>query len=139
LLRKNIKSKRPSSKLDHVKLGPYEIEKQISPVAYRLKLPHGMRIHPTFHIGLLEKAPQDARPVAYDADTYGEDLEVWEVQTIKNAEIRNRKYYYLVEWKGTDNKLRPCIPVSHVINTMKLLFAKLVAVSPVAVRTAVSK
>ena len=39
LLTKNLKSKRPSSKLDHVRIGPFEVEKQTSKVNYRLKLP----------------------------------------------------------------------------------------------------
>ena len=39
ILTKNLKSKRPSSKLDHVRIGPFEVEKQTSKVNYRLKLP----------------------------------------------------------------------------------------------------
>ena len=38
LLTKNLKSKQPSSKLDHVRIGPFEVEKQTSKVNYRLKL-----------------------------------------------------------------------------------------------------
>ena len=34
LLTKNLKSKRPSSKLDHVRIGPFEVEKQTSKVNY---------------------------------------------------------------------------------------------------------
>jgi hypothetical protein len=39
LLRKNIATKRPSDKLDHKKLGPFEIVEIKSLVNYRLKLP----------------------------------------------------------------------------------------------------
>ena len=39
LLTKYLKSKRLSSKLDHVRIGPFEVEKQTSKVNYRLKLP----------------------------------------------------------------------------------------------------
>ena len=38
LLRKNIVTKRPSDKLDHKKLGPFEIIKVKGLVNYRLKL-----------------------------------------------------------------------------------------------------
>jgi len=57
LLRRNIKTKRPSNKLDFTKLGPFKIMEKISPVNYKLALPDGMRIHPVFHISLLEPAP----------------------------------------------------------------------------------
>src|SRR5271156_1443163 len=63
LLRKNIKTTRPSSKLDHTKLGPFQIEKAHGKLTYRLKLPKDMRIHPVFHISLLEPAPPSAKPV----------------------------------------------------------------------------
>ena len=39
LLTKNLKFKRPSSKLDHVRIGPFKVEKQTSKVNYQLKLP----------------------------------------------------------------------------------------------------
>lgn len=66
LLRQNIKTKRPSSKLDHLKLGLFKIEEKIGLVNYRLKLPKSIgRIHPTFHISLLEPAPENAELAIY--------------------------------------------------------------------------
>ena len=60
LLTKNLKSKQPSSKLDHVRIGPFKVEKQTSKVNYRLKLPAKAQIHPNFHVSLLETAPKNA-------------------------------------------------------------------------------
>ena len=38
LLRRNVKTKRPSEGLDHKKLRPFEVREQVRPVNYRLKL-----------------------------------------------------------------------------------------------------
>ena len=61
LLRRNIKTTRPSDKLDHVKIGPFRIQEQIGKVNYRLELPKEMRIHPVFHVSLLEPALRNAK------------------------------------------------------------------------------
>jgi hypothetical protein len=57
LLQKNIATKRLSDKLDHKKLGLFEIAKIKSLVNYRLKLPKTIKIHPVFYVSLLELAP----------------------------------------------------------------------------------
>jgi hypothetical protein len=62
LLRKHIKTKRPSNKLDYTKLGPYRIKEKLGPVTYRLEIPKGIRIHPVFYISLLEKVPKGVKP-----------------------------------------------------------------------------
>ena len=64
LLRRNIKTKRPSQKLDHQKIRPFIIKKQIRPINYQLRLPELMKhLHPVFHILLLEPAPQNTQTV----------------------------------------------------------------------------
>jgi len=40
----DIKTTRLSPKLSYHRLGPFEVEHQAGPSAYRLKLPHGMRL-----------------------------------------------------------------------------------------------
>ena len=49
---------RPSDKLDYKKFGPFKVEKKISTSNYRLSLPVSMRLHPIFHISLLEPVPE---------------------------------------------------------------------------------
>ncbi len=56
LLRRNIKTKRPSNKLNHTKLEPYRILEIKESINYKLDLPTSMRIHSIFHICLLKSA-----------------------------------------------------------------------------------
>jgi hypothetical protein len=54
LIQQNIQIKRPSTKLDHKKLGLFRIKRIIGLVNYELALPKTINIHPVFHISLLE-------------------------------------------------------------------------------------
>ena len=45
----------PCSKLRDRYIGPFLITEEVSPVAFRLKLPPGVRIHDVVHASLLEK------------------------------------------------------------------------------------
>jgi hypothetical protein len=47
-------STRPSKKLDHQRLDPFLVMKQINVVTFQLKLLGSMKIHPMFHVSLLE-------------------------------------------------------------------------------------
>src|SRR5690606_27026020 len=60
LLRRNIKTNRPSGKLDFKKIGKFKVLERIGTHAYKLELPPSMkRLHPVFHISLLEPASND--------------------------------------------------------------------------------
>jgi len=61
LVRKNIKTKRPSTKLDFKQIGLFKIAKKISDTNYKLLLLRTMKIHPIFYISLLELAPKNAK------------------------------------------------------------------------------
>ncbi len=56
LLRRNIKTKRSSNKLNHTKLESYKILEIKESVNYKLDLSASMRIHSIFHICLLKSA-----------------------------------------------------------------------------------
>jgi hypothetical protein len=60
-LRKNIKIKRLSDKLDFKKLGIFRIKKKISDINYRLKLPKIIKNYRTFYILLLKLALKNAK------------------------------------------------------------------------------
>lgn len=54
LLPRNIKTTRPSKKLDYEKIGLYKIGAKIGRSAYKLEVTPLMNNHNTFHISLLE-------------------------------------------------------------------------------------
>ena len=88
LLRRNIKTKRPSSKLDHKKLGAFTISEIKGPVNYKLDLPKSMKIHPVFHVSLLEPAPASAKTVIPNLSKENEGLE-YIVEKIVNIKDTN--------------------------------------------------
>ncbi|KIW86591.1 uncharacterized protein Z519_12803 [Cladophialophora bantiana CBS 173.52] len=61
LLRKNIKTKRPSAKLDYTKLGPFRIKDKLGDVIYRLELLKDIKIYNVFYKALLKLAPRNAK------------------------------------------------------------------------------
>jgi hypothetical protein len=59
LLRRNIKTTRPSDKLDYKKFGPFRVKRNIKNISYELYFLFTIRIYPVFHISLLEPADLD--------------------------------------------------------------------------------
>ena len=70
LLRKNIETTRPSKKLNYIKIGPFKIVRNIKDTSYKLELLEGIKIHPIFHVSLLEPAPTGVLVLARVLDNY---------------------------------------------------------------------
>jgi hypothetical protein len=111
LARRNIRTKRPSSKLDFKKLGPFKVQEQISKVNYRLELPPGMRVHPVFHVALLEPAPQNAKP---DTTAETEEEPEFEVEKILDSRSAENDTQYLVKWKEYPHEENTWEPSKHL-------------------------
>ena len=119
LLRRNIKTTRPSNKLDHKKIGPFQISEKLSDTNYKLSLPQKMRIHPVFHISLLEPAPQNAR---LDTTTKLEDTPPeYEVEQILDSRQGKNRTEYLVKWKDYDSSENTWEPEDNLTNSPVLL------------------
>src|SRR5205814_10319801 len=63
LLSTNIRTERPSKKLDWKRLGPFFVTKCIGTHAYQLALPNSIRIHNVFHVSLLDSYSASAIPL----------------------------------------------------------------------------
>jgi len=99
LLRRNIKTTRPCDKLDYKRLGPFIIQEQINPVAYRLKLPTSMKVHPVFHVSLLETYSESTLlnriqppPPCVEIEDHVE----YEVEQVLDSRWRRGKLEYLI-------------------------------------------
>jgi len=109
---KNLRTRRPSKKLDHKMQGPFEIEKVVSPNVVMLKLPRRWRLHNVFHVSLLEPyrvsskashAPPDPESVRTEADEMDVDVEEgqWEIDEIMGSSYdQDSNVKYLMKWVG---------------------------------------
>ena len=126
LLSANIRTERPSKKLDWKRLGPFTIDHRIGLQAYRLKLPPSMRIHPVFHVLLLEpyvtstipgRTQPPPPPVVVE-----NDLE-YEVEAILDSAYRRNKLYYKIQWKGYPVSEDSWQPASNAANAPDIVRA----------------
>jgi hypothetical protein len=118
LKRKNITTERPSDKLDFKKLGPFEVKKPISTNNYELKLPDTMKIHPVFHISLLEPAPEGSKPAEH---VVAEEHGIYEAERILGMKQENKQTMYLVKWKNYPESDNTWEPKKHLTNCQRLV------------------
>eukprot|EP01113_Clastostelium_recurvatum_P044609 TRINITY_DN7552_c0_g2_i1.p1 TRINITY_DN7552_c0_g2~~TRINITY_DN7552_c0_g2_i1.p1 ORF type:complete len:389 (-),score=8.07 TRINITY_DN7552_c0_g2_i1:103-1269(-) len=89
----------------HRRLGPFTIEKVISPTAYRLKLPQRMKCHNVFHVSQLfpyfppSKDFPDRTPVPSSVAEDALDFVSWTVDSILDEQLDRGKTQFLVHWK----------------------------------------
>ena len=119
-----MKTTRPCDKLDYQRLGPFVIVDQINDVAFRLDLPSHMRIHPVFHVSLLEPWVPSSIPgrvVPPQPPLELVDGPEFEVEAILDSKIMRNKLYYLVDWLGYSPSDRTWEPVENLNNASELV------------------
>jgi hypothetical protein len=124
LASKNIAMPRPSKKLDHRFLGPFQIEEPIGKQSYRLVLPKAYsRIHPVFHVSLLEPyhcregeaIPPPPPPIQQS------DGEEYEIEQVLDERTRRGKREYLVRWLGYPSWEDSWQPEENLANAQEIL------------------
>jgi hypothetical protein len=105
---RNLRTHRPSRKLDFKNQGPFPIVERISPYAYRLDLPNTMQVHPVFHTSLLSPAGTNPHPghlqpttppVIVDGE---EEFQIEQILDSKRGRGKGGPITYLVKWTGWD-------------------------------------
>jgi hypothetical protein len=119
LSRRNIATIRPSDKLDYKRLGPFRVMEKVGKTAYRLQLPDSMRIHPVFHVNLLEpfrandipgRVQDPPPPIVVDGH------EEFEVEKVLDSRVRRNRLEYLVHWKDWPVSSRTWEPAANLAN-----------------------
>ena len=111
-------SQTSTRKLDPRYVGPYPVDRVISPTAVRLALPPALKVHPVFHVSQLKPvatsslSPPVAAPppprVLADGDP------VWSVRKLLAVRRRGRGFQYLVDWEGFGPEDRSWVPPSYL-------------------------
>jgi len=98
----DIKTTCPSPKLSHRRLGPFEIERQVGSLAYRLKLPHGLRqLHPVFNVVKLSAVLDDPipgrKPRAPPPPIVVDGEPEWKVEEVLDSRWHQRRFQFLIK------------------------------------------
>ena len=97
LLRRNIKTKRSSNKLNHTKLKSFRILKAKKSVNFKLNLSTFMRIRSIFHIFLLKSTHSNTliqtEPSEIDSESQNVEYEVKNI--LNQQEIQNQPHYLI--------------------------------------------
>ncbi|GLB40094.1 putative chromo (CHRromatin Organisation MOdifier) domain containing protein [Lyophyllum shimeji] len=122
----DIETTRPSKKLLHCYLGPYTIERQVGPLAYKLCLPRSMsHLHPVFNAVKLRLTPPDPisghRACPPPPPMLINNEEWFDIEDILDSRIFRRKLQYKVKWKGYGYEDASWEPVENVAHARDLV------------------
>ena len=122
----NIRTERPSKKLDDKRFGPFKIEKKEGLTSYHLKLDKKWHnIHLVFHKCLLHpyhpgeyKSQQKPAPPPPEIVV---DIEEYKIKQILDSRQSGNTIEYLVNWKGFPREENEWIPIKDLINVTEAI------------------
>ncbi|QRV77368.1 Retrotransposable element Tf2 protein [Ceratobasidium sp. AG-Ba] len=118
---RNIKTERPVAKLSAKKIGPYKVLKREGTHAFRLELPHTLRVHLVFHTSLISLKTEDPfgrDPPQPPAEVTPDGEEEYEVEKILDSRKQQNQIQYLVHWKGYGPESNTWEPIEHLNTAM---------------------
>lgn len=146
---RNIKTRRPSKKLDQKNAGPFSVVRAVNPFAYEIQLPATMKIHNVFHVSLLRPHLEAALPLQAEARAPPPPIEAddepeYEVEKVVDAYMAKRRkqecpcckkadgrrkakpeLHYEVQWKGYAKEEEGVTvePWNHLLHATKHVWA----------------
>jgi hypothetical protein len=118
---KNIKTDRPSHKLDYKYLGPVKIKQQKKKDVYELDLPPTIQCHPVYHISMLESAADTIHVKTGNEPRQITGPEVYEAEAIRDMDKINGQTMYLIKWKNYPESENTWEPPKHLMKAQRLL------------------
>jgi len=81
--------------------GPFEIERRVGEVTYKLVFPEGIRRHPVLHVSFLKQYEfKEGKQSLPSIRLPGFEEKEYEVEKVINKRREGRQVYYLVHWRG---------------------------------------
>jgi hypothetical protein len=120
----NLKHAEKSRKLLPRWIGPFKIVQKVGNLAYKLEMSPGWRIHPVFHVSLLELYKSNGRVQPPPPPIELEGHLEYEVESILDHRFTSKKrdrVSYLLKWKGYDQSHNSWEPETHVANCPDLV------------------
>ena len=123
----NIRSDRPSKKLDDKQFRPFKILEKVGKSAYKLKLdPKWPGVHPIFHESILHPYSTPSFPSQKTIPPPPPDIiqgaEEQEIEEILASQERQGNIKYLIAWKGfptEENKWIIASKLTHTVDAIK--------------------